>query len=301
MLNKNDILIQKVSFFEKNSPYFNDIYKLAKDFAVQDIPVLVCSKDVILRKWFSELICYCKYSKAEPYCYIPCSVVSSEKVVPFVSNQKPGTVVLLDQIEKLSLSVQEDLLNLTENEAFAAKKIHIVAGTSANLDELSEKDLFSKSLCFRLNLLKINLPSLAENKSEIMSMANYFLGMERFETGREFKGFSDSAKALLQEYYWKGGVSELKAAVSRAVIFGEPPYISAKDFDFGKVDGADFNSGVFESLDEDKTLKTAVDAFKRFYVKKILEENGNNQTKTAKVLGLQRTYVSRLMNELNLR
>ena len=51
----------------------------------------------------------------------------------------------------------------------------------------------------------------------------------------------------------------------------------------------------------DKSLKSAIDSFKREYVKKILEENGWNQTKTAKILGIQRTYVIRLINELQIR
>ena len=52
---------------------------------------------------------------------------------------------------------------------------------------------------------------------------------------------------------------------------------------------------------DDKSLKSAVDLFKKEYVTKILEENGWNQTKTAQILGIQRTYVIRLMNELNIR
>ena len=56
-----------------------------------------------------------------------------------------------------------------------------------------------------------------------------------------------------------------------------------------------------ENNNEDKTLKTALDSFKKAYLIKILEENNWNQTKTAKVLGIQRTYVIRLINELQIR
>ena len=52
---------------------------------------------------------------------------------------------------------------------------------------------------------------------------------------------------------------------------------------------------------ESKSLKTAIDTFKKEYLTKILEENDWNQTKTAAVLGIQRTYVIRLMNELHIR
>nr|MCR5061686.1 Fis family transcriptional regulator [Treponema sp.] len=52
---------------------------------------------------------------------------------------------------------------------------------------------------------------------------------------------------------------------------------------------------------EDKSLKAAIDRFKKEYITRVLEENGWNQTRTAKILGIQRTYVIRLINELNIR
>ena len=79
---------------------------------------------------------------------------------------------------------------------------------------------------------------------------------------------------------------------------GEPPFI--KTTDLALKTG---NEGVLEAglTAEDKTLKTAVNAFKKAYVTKILEENNWNQTKTAKILGIQLTYVIRLIDELQIR
>lgn len=303
MLGKNDILVQKVSFFEKNSLNFKDVQKIASDFAAQNLPVQVCSKDVILRKWFSELISWYKYKSAENFVYVPCSVFKVEKLVPYLSSLKPETVVLLDQIETLSVDVQNDILGLIENQVFASRNILVVAGTSENLDELTQNNLFSPSLGYRLNLLKMNLPVLSENPSEILPLANYFLRIERFETGKDFEGFTDGAKEALAGHLWKGGLGELKSVISGAVVKGIPPMVSEADLDLEKSHG---NAGaeyekIASSLGEDKTMKNALDSFKRFYVMKILEENGNNQTRTAEVLGLQRTYVSRLMNELHIR
>ena len=57
----------------------------------------------------------------------------------------------------------------------------------------------------------------------------------------------------------------------------------------------------FNDDEEDRSLKSAIDSFKRDYVTKILQENSWNQTKAARILGIQRTYVIKLMNELNIR
>ena len=103
------------------------------------------------------------------------------------------------------------------------------------------------------------------------------------------------------ECFWQGNTDELINAVQRAFIVGKPPVISESDLGFASerpaqnetVEAVGKNGG-------DKSLKTAVDAFKREYIIRILSENGWNQTKAAAVLGIQRTYVIRLMNELHI-
>ncbi len=301
MSGKNESTGQRIQFFKKNSPYFGDLIKIAEDYSVQNMPVQVCSSDTLMRKWFSETICYCKYQTTAPFTYIPCSVVSSDSILKFLETCSGNSVVFLDQIEAKDLSFQADFFDIIQSESFVSRNILIVAGTSCNLDEKTEQNQFLKSLCFRLNLLKVAIPSINEIKSEIITFAEYFLALERFYSGKDFKGFSDSAKQALSEHYWNGGITELRNTVSNAVLKGEPPVISGKDLGFSSSIVNDIASDVSDNLSEDKSMKNALDSFKRVYVKKILEENGNNQTKAAKVLGLQRTYVSRLMSELDIR
>ena len=298
---KNIRIVHRIKFFEQNSPYFASLQKSAKDIASQDIAVLVESKDVLMRKWFSELVCFEKFQDLKNLVYVPCSVYSGEKVFRAIKALTSGSCVLLDRIDSLSLDFQNGLVDALSNGYFEKRKICVIAGTSENLDELAEQNLFSKSLCFRLNLLKVKICSLNENRSEIFPLAKYFLETGSSESGVLFEGFSDNAVKSLQNHFWNGEASELKNIVERAIIFGEPPLVSVKDLGFDAACSTEVSSDIVNSLSEDKSMKNAVDSFKRYYVKRILEENGNNQTKAAKVLGLQRTYVARLMNELNLR
>ena len=117
----------------------------------------------------------------------------------------------------------------------------------------------------------------------------------------DFTSYSEGAKEALVSHFWQGNADELINAVQRAFIVGEPPVISETDLGLAE---AGLSSAVNETVDgmgEDKSLKTAIDSFKKEYLTKILEENDWNQTKTAAVLGIQRTYVIRLMNELHIR
>lgn len=307
MINKNCIedknftVSQRVKFFDENSPYFSKLQKSAKDMAAQNIPVLVYSKDVLMRKWFAESLCFEKFQNVNNFVYVPCSVRSGEEIFQVIQNLPSGSCIFLDRIERLSLDFQNGLVDALSNRYFEEKNICVAAGAQENLELLSEQEKFSKSLCFRLNLLKVKIISLNENRSEILTLARFFLETESAECGIPFKGFSESAVSALQKHFWNGEVSELKNVIQRALIFGEPPYISADDLGLETAGSNEVASDIAEKLGEDKSLKTAIDSFKRFYVKKILEENGNNQTKAAKVLGLQRTYVARLLTELNLR
>lgn len=294
-------LKERISFFEKNSPYFAKLQKSAKDIAAQNLPVLVCSKDVLMRKWFSELVCFEKYQDVCRLVYIPCSVYSGKEVFQTIKSVSSESCIILDRIDSLSIDFQNGLVDAISNGYFEKKGISLIAGTSENLDFLCEQNLFSKSLCFRLNLLKVNIISLNENRSEIQPLAGYFLENGCDEFGIPFKGFSDNAVLALKNHFWNGESGELKNVVERAIIFGEPPFVLVEDLGFEMTDYDDLASDISQKLSEDKSLKSAVDSFKRVYVKKILEENGNNQTRTAQVLGVQRTYLARLLSELNLR
>ena len=100
---------------------------------------------------------------------------------------------------------------------------------------------------------------------------------------------------------WPGKIIELRDVVSRSVLLCHGNLIQAEDLKLAYVHSEPESGQGLLFDDEDKSLKTALNDFKRRYILKILDECGWNQTKTGKILGIQRTYVSRLMNELHIR
>ena len=207
-----------------------------------------------------------------------------------------GKTIFISNVDNLSAVLQEKLLVLLRSTREEQKNLRFIFSTEVNLEDKIEQGVFSNDLYCLMSSVPVNMIPLRQRKDDILPIANYYFAKLTTVSGVGFKGFSEEALEVMKNYFWPGNIAELKNAVERAFIVGEPPYIKTSDMALG-------SEGGLPSVEtgEDKTLKTAVNAFKKAYVTKILEENNWNQTKAAKVLGIQRTYVIRLIDELQIR
>lgn len=299
MTEKDNLFLQKIRFLAGDNPYFGELAGIAKEMGGQNLTVFVNSSDHLFRKVFSETVAFCRFKESGHFETL--DVVKSENILSKINQVNPDSVLFLDRIERLSIDLQTEVLELIESGFFENRKILLIAGSEFSLEDSQEKGKISAKLAFRLGLVKLNILSLNEIKGGATSLAWILLNDANIYSCKDIKGFSESALEEIENHYWKSGVFELKSVVDFAVSVCESEYISIENLPLGKADSGDVNEAVLNSLGNDKSMKSALDSFKRYYVTKILEENGNNQTKAAKVLGLQRTYVSRLLNELQIR
>ena len=216
-----------------------------------------------------------------------------------------GKTVFISEPDNLSAILQEKLLMLMRRIREERKNLRFIFSTEVNIEDKIEQGLFSQDLYCLMSSVPVNMIPLRQRKDDVLPIANYYFAKFSTVCGAGFKGFSEEALEVMQNYFWPGNIAELKNAVERAFIVGEPPYIKTSDMALGSNSGSDSGSvkgllGAAEAV-QDKTLKNAVNAFKKAYVTRILEENNWNQTKAAKVLGIQRTYVIRLIDELQIR
>ena len=207
-----------------------------------------------------------------------------------------GKTIFISNVDNLSAVLQEKLLVLLRTTREEQKNLRFIFSTEVNLEDKIEQGVFSNDLYCLMSSVPVNMIPLRQRKDDILPIANYYFAKLSTMSGVGFKGFSEEALEVMKNYFWPGNIAELKNAVERAFIVGEPPYIKTSDMALGSEGGLPT-----VETGEDKTLKTAVNAFKKAYVTKILEENNWNQTKAAKVLGIQRTYVIRLIDELQIR
>jgi Nif-specific regulatory protein len=172
--------------------------------------------------------------------------------------------------------------------------VRIVAATNRNLEKEVAEGRFRADLFYRLNVLPINIPPLRERREDIPLLAEFFLRKHASEVKKQISGFSDEAMDLLLSYSWPGNVRELENAIERAVVFSRDDRIRAEALTLAAGSGT-----VGESYSE-KTLREALNLFKKHFITKALESNGWHQTRTARALAIQRSYLSRLIRELNI-
>ncbi|MDR1862415.1 MAG: sigma 54-interacting transcriptional regulator [Treponema sp.] len=214
-----------------------------------------------------------------------------------------GGTIFLDEIGDLPLALQAKLLRVIQEKTFEkvgsdtsiTVDVRILAATNRDIEKAVEKGEFRSDLYYRLNVLPLYIPPLRQRPEDIPELADFFLKKYTKETNKQFGGFSGKAMEIMLSYSWPGNIRELENCIQRACVIGKNNLIREEDLFIKTADGP--ASG---QEDRSRNLKAAINIFKSRFIRKVLEENRWNQTETAKILDIQRTYLSRLIKELNI-
>ena len=293
------------------SAFVQELKKISLVLCKNNSCVLLKGEKGTGKRLFANLVHIQGKNNPEDFFELDCRVYSEQEALKFLelvaqmpSFQFLGKTIFISSADCMTSAVQEKLLAVLGDIRSERKNIRFVFSTEVNIEDKIEQGTFSKDLYCLMSSVPVNMLPLRQRKDDIAPIANYFYAKLKACSGLPFEGFSDEALEVMKNYFWPGNIAELKNAVERAFITGTPPYIKTTDMALGFGGGStDSATGLLQTAEAapDKTLKSAVNAFKKAYVTKILEENNWNQTKTAKILGIQRTYVIRLIDELQIR
>lgn len=197
-----------------------------------------------------------------------------------------GGTILLDEISTLLPSVQVKLLRvLQEKELMRVGSperikidVRVIAATNQNLETIMKNGKFREDLFYRLHVFPIFLPDLKDRKEDIPLLVYHFLDLYSKETGKQIKGISREAMALLMEYQWPGNVRELENAIERAVIMADQEYLTLNDFPKNLKEGV--SDLIRKGVKEHKSL----DDVKAEYIAAILKETEGNKKVAAEIL-----------------
>ncbi len=324
--------------FVAKSPVVLDLLHVIDEVAKANTTILITGESGVGKELFAEQIHLRSNRVEKPFVRVNCAALSSALLESELFGHVKGAftdafadrkgrfeaadggTLFLDEIGELPLELQAKLLRVLQNHSFervgsnetVSVDVRIVAASNRNLEKMVSEGTFRSDLYYRLNVMPLNIPPLRERKEDLLPLAKFFLAEFANETKKNFEGFSSTAEKTLLDYYWPGNIRELENSIERACVLGRPPLIQAEDLRINlpvvKVQKTE-SSDTFDNLadeianpaDGDRSLKTALNKFKTAYIKKILDSTSWNQTEAGKILGIQRTYVSRLMNELHIR
>jgi two-component system nitrogen regulation response regulator NtrX len=209
-----------------------------------------------------------------------------------------GTI-FLDEIADMSLKTQAKILRILQEQKFERVggaemifvDVRVIAATNRDLRGEIQKGLFREDLYYRLNVIPIAVPPLRERKTDIAILVEHFMGEFCLENNKEIKKISPEAMDLLVSYSWPGNVRELKNVVERMVIMTRGPVIEAKDVP-DPVREQPKAPPEFSFL-EFNLLKDARREFEKRFIMKKLRENDENISKTAELIGIERSNLHR--------
>jgi DNA-binding NtrC family response regulator len=173
--------------------------------------------------------------------------------------------------------------------------VRVVAATNRDLEKAIREGTFREDLYYRLSVIPLHLPSLRERREDIPLLASHFAALTSQRLGRPVAGFTPEARACLQGYDWPGNVRELANAVERAIVLGEGELIRPEDLPETVLEAAAVPGIALGHYHE--TLHET----KKRLIRAAVAEAAGNMTRAAALLGLQPTYLHRLINKLDLR
>jgi DNA-binding NtrC family response regulator len=224
--------------------------------------------------------------------------------------------IFLDEIGDISLTTQSKLLKVIEERAMRRLggvrdipvRARIIAATSADLEEKMRSGEFRRDLYHRLKILPLELPPLRDRKDDIPMLVKEFLASFNQTYGKKIKGITPVALRTLMEHEWEGNVRELKHCIERAVLLQEGNWISEKDFDIPSENPRRTKRRLVVSRSEPlppKEVETlmllvpldqaTLPEVQRMLVQKILEHTAGNKVKAARILGISRPRLNRIL------
>lgn len=205
-----------------------------------------------------------------------------------------GGTLFLDEIGNLSYEVQVQLLRAIQEKRIrpvgSTKEIEVdvrlVSATNENLTQAIENGNFREDLYHRINEFTLRMPALKDRPEDILLFANFFLDQANRELDRQLIGFDAEASKIIQQYPWPGNLRQLKNTVKRATLLASGKFITSAELALETPAPSSISStALHDEADEKRRILNA------------LQQTGNNKSKAAMLLGIDRKT---LYNKLKL-
>jgi len=240
--------------------------------------------------------------ESELFGYVKGAFTDAKKDKPGRFALAKGGSIFLDEVESLPLSTQVKLLRVLQEKEFeplgatepVKADVRVIAATKEDLTKLIKKEKFRDDLYYRLNVVKIELPSLIKRRDDIPLLINHFIEKFNKRMDKIIEDVSKDVLNILMEYDYPGNVRELENIIEHACVMCQdskirtahlPPELSLKSE---------------KMVSEEKADRPPLEAFEKQLLKDTLEKHNSNKILAAEELGLHRSTLWRKMKKYGL-
>ncbi|KKA44265.1 MULTISPECIES: sigma-54 dependent transcriptional regulator [Salinivibrio] len=290
---------------EGASPAMKKLRDQVRRVAPTDVSVLIAGESGTGKELVAQAVHHASTRAKARFESIKCSALADEQMQQALLGDEhshgkirqchKGTL-FFDEIGDLPLHLQGHLLHLLQEGTLDISHdkyehdldVRVIASTHMDLEKRVAEGLFREDLYYRLNVLRINMPSLKDRQPDVPDLAEYFLLKFARQYNTQARTFSDEAKRVLSSYSWPGNVRELINQVKRAVLLADHLVIEAEHLDLPR------------QGDYKQSLRKIREESERDALIAVLEENKGQVSAAAKELGVSRATMYRLLNKHNL-
>lgn len=291
-------------YIEGQSQAARQLYEHVRLVAPTDMSVLVTGASGTGKEYIARRIHEQSNRSKAPFVAVDCGAIPKElaaseffghvkgsftgaienKTGAFVAAQ--GGTIFLDEIGNLTYEVQVQLLRALQeckvkpigsNQEIAIN-VRLISATNENLRQAIEKGDFREDLYHRINEFTIRIPDLKERKEDLLLFANHFLDLANSELQKDIIGFDNDTMQLFQSYSWPGNLRQMKNVIKYATLLATGRYITRKELP----------EELTENLSSHTNIQLKNVEHERDLIRKALQECGNNKTRAAQLLGIDR-------------
>lgn len=291
-------------YIEGQSQAARQLYEHVRLVAPTDMSVLVTGASGTGKEYIARRIHEQSNRSKAPFVAVDCGAIPKElaaseffghvkgsftgaienKTGAFVAAQ--GGTIFLDEIGNLTYEVQVQLLRALQERKVKpigsnqeiAINVRLISATNENLRQAIEKGDFREDLYHRINEFTIRIPDLKERKEDLLLFANHFLDLANSELRKDIIGFDNDTMQLFQSYSWPGNLRQMKNVIKYATLLATGRYITRKELP----------EELTENLSSHTNIQLKNVEHERDLIRKALQECGNNKTRAAQLLGIDR-------------
>lgn len=288
---------------QARSPEMEKLIEATKRISKSNLPIIIYGEAGTGKKSLAQAIHNDSVRRDFPFYLVNCEELKAEKVEKLFFGLNDGDVgiweicdkgtVCIENIHKLSFHNQVRLAEYLNNKSCGpngeTSDVRVVVLTTEHLMNFVDNNLLSKQLYQQIHAFHLTIPPLRERRDEMTDFIRKFIASANVKQGKQVVSLEDDVLQKLNQYDWPGNIAELKNTIEQMCFISEGPFIKLTEVE-GIIQGMYMKSnGNKASIDISKTLDLIV----KEVILRVMEEENQNQSKTAERLGINRSTLWR--------